>query len=138
MILRFGGRAAVISTRAAGFPPKPLQPRRSLTLSFVDGPKHPPLERRTLSVYFRDEILAKHAERPALVCKQERPGAHGGPLSPNMGVRTHLAWDFQEFDRHIHALARGLVSLGVQRGDRVAVVMGNNRCTYWQVGARVC
>lgn len=105
-----------------------LSGRRSLSLSSVEGPSEPPLERRTLYVYFRDEILRKHAERPALVCRQERPRVHGGPLSRNMGVSTHLTWDFQEFDRHISAVARGLISLGVKKGDRVAVIMGNNRC----------
>ncbi|KAG6379668.1 hypothetical protein JVT61DRAFT_10188 [Boletus reticuloceps] len=116
----------LLSARAASFVRRLPLTHRSLTFSSVQGPKYPPLERRTLSVYFRDEILAKHAERPALVCRQEKPRAHGGPPSRNMGVRTHLAWDFDEFDKHIHALARGLVSLGVRKGDRVAVVMGNN------------
>ncbi|KIJ04946.1 hypothetical protein PAXINDRAFT_21773 [Paxillus involutus ATCC 200175] len=130
MALRVGGKvtsfrnrstAVVASTLVRG-----LQSRRPLSLSHVEGPTDPPLEHRTLSVYFREEILGKYAERPALVCRQERPRAHGGPPSPNMGVNTHLAWDFGEFDRHIHAVARGLVSLGVKKGDRVAVVMGNN------------
>lgn len=122
MIIQFGGRVpALIGAR--------LQTRRLLvTLSSVKGPKYPPLEHRTLPVFFRDEILAKHAERSALVCKQEQPSAHGGPLSSDMGIRTHLAWNFAEFGRHIHALARGLISLGVQKGDRVAVIMGNTRC----------
>lgn len=128
MTLQLSGRAMLIGIRASHFARRPSQTRQLLTLSSVEGPRDPPLERRTLSVYFRDEILAKHAERPALVCRQERPRVHGGPPSPNMRVGTHLAWDFWEFDRHIHALARGLVSLGVQKGDRVAVVMGNNRC----------
>ncbi|KAL1700997.1 hypothetical protein EV121DRAFT_282959 [Schizophyllum commune] len=43
-----------------------------------------------------------------------------------MGVSTHLAWDFEELDRHIKALARGLLELGVKPGERVAVIMGNN------------
>ncbi|KIJ63176.1 hypothetical protein HYDPIDRAFT_113780 [Hydnomerulius pinastri MD-312] len=122
------GKVMPISSRTAGFASaiKCLQQHRSLTLSSVEGPQEPPLEHRTLSVYFRDEILRKHAERPALVCRQEQPRAHGGPPSSNMGVSTHLAWDFQEFDRHINACARGLISLGVKKGDRVAVIMGNN------------
>ncbi|KAL1694039.1 hypothetical protein GGG16DRAFT_122877 [Schizophyllum commune] len=43
-----------------------------------------------------------------------------------MGVSTHLAWDFEELDRHIKALARGLLELGVKPGERVAVIMGND------------
>lgn len=126
--LRLSERTTLVNVRAASFARKPLQIRPLLTLSSVQGPKDPPLECRTLPVYFRDAVLAKHAERPALVCRQERPHAHGGPPSANMGVGRYLAWDFDEFDRHIGALARGLVGLGVKRGDRVAVVMGNNRC----------
>ncbi|KAF8842000.1 acetyl-CoA synthetase-like protein [Paxillus ammoniavirescens] len=133
MALRVGGKAtsflrnpsstAVVSASTLV---RGLQSRRPISLSHVEGPTDPPLEHRTLSVYFREEILGKYAERPGLVCRQEQPRAHGGPPSPNMGVNTHLAWDFGEFDRHIHAVARGLVSLGVKKGDRVAVVMGNN------------
>lgn len=45
----------------------------------------------------------------------------------NLGTSSHLAWSFAEFDRHINALARGLLRMGVQKGDRVGVLMGNNR-----------
>ncbi|RDB30266.1 putative acyl-CoA synthetase YngI [Hypsizygus marmoreus] len=102
------------------------QAKRALTLSSVEGPLHPPLETRTLSEYFTSEILEKHSSRPALICRNEAPHAHQGPPSRNLGVTTHLAWDFAEFDRHINALARGLLNMGVRRGDRVGVVMGNN------------
>jgi len=103
-------------------------PTRPLTSSSVEGPTQRPLDLRTLTAFFKEEILANHAHRPALISRQERPRAHGGPPSPNLGVTGHLAWDFGEFDRHIRALARGLVGLGVRKGDRVAVLMGNNRC----------
>jgi acyl-CoA synthetase (AMP-forming)/AMP-acid ligase II len=100
---------------------------RLITLSAVEGARHPPLDNRTLPDYFSAEILSRIPERPALICSHERPRAHGGPLSRNMGVDGHLAWDFSEFDVHISALARGLVGLGVKKGDRVGVVMGNIR-----------
>lgn len=103
-----------------------LRTRWLITHSYVEGPMDPPLEHRPLPVYFREEIVGKHAERRALVSRHERPRTHGGPTSPNMGVRAHLSWDFQEFSRHIDATARGLASLGVKKGDRVGVVMGNN------------
>jgi hypothetical protein len=100
---------------------------RRITLSAVEGAHDPPLNNRTLPEYFANEVLSQRSDRPALICRQERPRAHGGPLSRNMGVGRHLAWNFSEFDCHIKALARGLVGLGVKRGDRVGVVMGNNR-----------
>jgi hypothetical protein len=100
----------------------------SLTSSSVQGPTERSLDLRTLTGFFREEVIGKHAHRPALICRQERPRAHGGPPSRNLSVNSHLAWDFDEFDKHIRALARGLVAMGVRKGDRVAVLMGNNRC----------
>ena len=100
---------------------------RRITLSAVEGARHPPLDNRTLPEYFSSEILSRRRERPALICLQERPRAHGGPLPSSKGVEGHLVWDFNEFDNHINALARGLVGLGVKKGDRVGVIMGNTR-----------
>ena len=99
--------------------------RRRITLSAVEGAREPPPDDSTLPEYFSAEVLSRRPDHPALICRQERPRAHGGPLSKNMGVEKHLAWDFNEFDSHIRALARGLVGLGVNKGDRVGVIMGN-------------
>ncbi|KAJ8078598.1 hypothetical protein PM082_012881 [Marasmius tenuissimus] len=96
------------------------------TLSTVQGPLQPALDNRTFTEYFTQVILGKHGNRPGLICRAEKPRAHGGPPSRNLEVSTHLAWDFQEFERHIDSLARGLIGLGVKKGDRVGVVMGNN------------
>lgn len=103
-------------------------PSSRLTLSAVEGPLEPPLVSKTLPAYFRDDILRPHGSRPALIARQEQVRPHGGPRSRNLGDAAHLAWDFGEFDRHIQALARGLLDLGVKKGDRVGVIMGNNRC----------
>ncbi|KAJ3729716.1 hypothetical protein C8R42DRAFT_174023 [Lentinula raphanica] len=100
--------------------------RRASSLSIVQGLSHPALEHRTLPAYFVEEILHKHSTRPALICPSEKPRAHGGPASRNLGTTSHLAWDFDEFERHIDAVSRGLVSMGVQKGDRIGVIMGNN------------
>ncbi|KAJ7695457.1 acyl-CoA synthetase [Mycena rosella] len=100
--------------------------RRHLSWSSVEGALEPPLSTATLSQYFHAEILQKHSSRPALICRNECARAHGGPPSRNLGITSHLAWDFEEFDRHVNALARGLLGMGVKRGDRVAVLMGNN------------
>jgi acyl-CoA synthetase (AMP-forming)/AMP-acid ligase II len=37
-------------------------------------------------------------------------------------------YNWNEFDQRTDALARGLASLGVQRGDRVSVLMLNCHC----------
>lgn len=98
---------------------------RTLTISSVQGPLEPPLSTKTLPAYFTTEVLRKHAHRPALICRKEKPRSHGGPPSRNLGSPSRLAWDFEEFDRHINALARGLLGMGVKKGDRVGVIMGN-------------
>ncbi len=108
-----------------------------LTLSAVEGPLEPPLVSKTLPAYFRDDILRVHGARPALIARQEQARPHGGPGSRNLGDAAHLAWDFGEFDRHIQALARGLLDLGVKKGDRVGVIMGNNRCVAVSGGTRL-
>lgn len=101
--------------------------KRFLSLSLVRGPQHPLLETRTLPDFFASEILKKHSRRPALICRSESLDAHSGPQPRNLpGISSHLAWDFEEFYRHIEALARGLLSLGVRKGDRIGVIMGNN------------
>ncbi|KAG6827598.1 hypothetical protein H0H92_011171 [Tricholoma furcatifolium] len=105
---------------------KSISSRRWLTQSYVEGSFQIPLDLRTLGDYFTSHILREHSTRPALICRSERPRTHNGPPSHNLGVTTHLAWDFTEFDRHVNTLARGLLGMGVQKGDRVGVVMGNN------------
>ncbi|KIY47303.1 acetyl-CoA synthetase-like protein [Fistulina hepatica ATCC 64428] len=80
---------------------------------------------RTLGNYFDSYILYNHSLRPALICPQERQDVHGGPPARNVGHATHIAWDFAELDRHVGALARGLLRMGVCPGDRVGVIMGN-------------
>lgn len=109
-------------------------PRRRLTKSSVQGPLDPPLSTKTLPQYFETEILDKYHARPALICRQEAARAHGGPPTHNLGRESnYLAWNFEEFNRHINALAQGLLSIGVKTGDRVGVIMGNNRYGLWLI-----
>ena len=99
-----------------------------LTKSSVQGPLEPPLSTKSLVQYFETEVLDKYHARPALICRKEAARAHGGPPTHNLGrASSCLAWSYEEFDRHINALARGLLSIGVQPRDRVGVIMGNNR-----------
>ncbi|KAI0827140.1 acyl-CoA synthetase [Trametes gibbosa] len=104
-----------------------------LTLSSVSGPHTPPLVSKTLPAFFREDVLARHGARPALVAPHERARPFGGPGESGDGQR-HLVWDFAALDAHVQALARGLVALGVRKGDRVGVIMGNNSayaCLQW-------
>ena len=101
------------------------QPRRTLlTLSEVSGPLHPPLLLHTLPEYFATEILPQYADHPALICKQEKANAYTGITSTTSG---DLRWTFEEMDKHIEALSKGMIAMGVQKGDRVGVVLGNCR-----------
>lgn len=98
---------------------------RSLSLSFVQGPSHPPLVNDTLGNYFAKNVVEKFPHRPALICREELPGSNGGTRHQNLGVSSHLAWDFAEFDTNINAVTRGLLRMGVKKGDRVGVIMPN-------------
>ncbi|EKM61742.1 uncharacterized protein PHACADRAFT_169179 [Phanerochaete carnosa HHB-10118-sp] len=95
-----------------------------LTRSYVEGPTDPPLCHLTLPAYFAQKILPLHADRPALICRAEEPNTFGG--SPQKSNKAYLDWTFREFDDHIAAVARGLLAMGVNKGDRVGVIMGNN------------
>ena len=95
------------------------------SLSITQGPTHPPLDNCTLPDYW-DATITSRGHRPALICRREPAHPHGGPLQPDSDTK-HLSWSFGTFNEHIRALAAGLVALGVKKGDRVGVVMGNNR-----------
>lgn len=104
----------------------------SLALSSVRGSTFPPLIESTLPAYYEDVLLSKYASRPALICLQERPRAHGGLSNSsradfNLGRSDCLAWDYFELHEHVKATARGLIGIGVNKGDRIGVLMGNNR-----------
>lgn len=97
-----------------------------LQLSFIEGPTHPPLIQKTLPAYFSEHILPKFAHRSALISRHDFVDRLPGPVQKHPSNAVH--WTFAEFDERIAATARGLIKLGITKGDRVAVIMGNNRC----------
>ncbi|EJD51334.1 acyl-CoA synthetase [Auricularia subglabra TFB-10046 SS5] len=99
--------------------------RTLLTLSRVKGPTTPPLLTKTLPEFFRDDILSRHADQPALISNHEKAGVHNTPWK-QQSHSGDLYWNFAEFDAHIEALAKGLSNMGIQKGDRVGVVLGNS------------
>ena len=90
--------------------------RTATQLSYAKGANTPPLSNETLPSFYEKELLAKFATRPALVSRHEPAGGSGC-----------LRWSYEELWKQVNDLARGLVGLGVTKGSRVGVVMGNNR-----------
>ncbi|KAF2841104.1 acyl-CoA synthetase/AMP-acid ligase-like protein II [Patellaria atrata CBS 101060] len=82
--------------------------RGLLTRAFCEGPSEPPLLKVTVPEHFAS-IVQQHGDRPAVISRHQN---------------TTLTYD--KLDRQSNGLARGLASIGVKKGDRVAVSLGNN------------
>ncbi|KAF9645990.1 acetyl-CoA synthetase-like protein [Thelephora ganbajun] len=89
--------------------------RTTSQLSYAQGTDTPPLSNETLPSFYEKELLTKFAARPALVSRHEPIGGSG-----------YLRWSYEELWKQANDLARGLLGLGVTKGTRVGVVMGNN------------
>lgn len=84
-----------------------LQPPRRVPLSLVAGPTDPPLLNLTLG-----QLLARQvAAYGALECL----------VFPWTGAR----WTYADLNNEADNVARGLLAMGVQRGDRVGIIAGN-------------
>jgi non-ribosomal peptide synthetase component F len=82
--------------------------RRSLlTQARAQGPLHPPLLEDTIGEHFAKTVSA-NGDRPAVISRPQ------GRLT------------YSQLDADSNVLAHGLQSLGVSKGDRVAVSLGNN------------
>ncbi|KAM5474892.1 hypothetical protein MferCBS49748_000300 [Microsporum ferrugineum] len=84
-----------------------LQCRKASGLSYARGPSEPPLFEQTVGDYFANTVK-KYGDRTAVISRHQ-------------GQRV----TYEELDRKSNSLARGLVSTGVKKGDRVAVSLGN-------------
>ena len=83
-------------------------PRRSLlTQARAKGPLDPPLLEDTVGDHFA-KIVSANGDRPAVISRPQ------GRLT------------YSQLDADSNVLAHGLQSLGVKKGDRVAVSLGNN------------
>jgi len=92
-------------------------------VSYVSGPLSPPLSSLSLAAFWA-ELVAAHASRPALISAHEPPDAHAVVTREKQaGEEECLRWTFAEMDAHIRQVARGLRSMGVKAGERVAVLM---------------
>ncbi len=80
----------------------------ALTLSYVHGASSQPLIGDTIGQFF-DAACAKWASRPALVVRHQK-------------VRLTYA----ELQREVDRLAAGLLTLGLEPGDRIGIWSPNN------------
>ncbi|KAL4877456.1 hypothetical protein BJY04DRAFT_126862 [Aspergillus karnatakaensis] len=82
--------------------------RGLLTKSYARGPTEPPLFETTIGEHFA-RIVEAYGDRTAVISKHQND-------------RT----TYSGLDARSNALARGLESAGVRKGDRVAVMLGNS------------
>ncbi|PYI19461.1 AMP-binding enzyme [Aspergillus japonicus CBS 114.51] len=82
--------------------------RGLLTQSYARGPSEPPLFDSTVGDHFA-QIVKVHGDRTAVISKHQNERL------------TYAALDAKS-----NAFARGLESIGVRRGDRVGVMLGNS------------
>lgn len=83
-------------------------------LSIRTGPSEPPLYKGTIPEHFAATVSA-HGDRPAIIAR-----------SPTPSASHETALSYYELDLLSNRLASSLRSLGVSKGDRVAVSLGNN------------
>lgn len=86
----------------------PSYHRGLLTQARSIGPSEPPLLEETTGENFA-RIVSQHGDRPAVISRQQRRRS-----------------TYHELDRDSNIIARGLQSLGVKKGDRVCISLGNN------------
>ncbi|KAL3477717.1 hypothetical protein BJX99DRAFT_269629 [Aspergillus californicus] len=85
-----------------------LSKRGLLTHSHARGPTEPPLLESTIGEHF-SKIVRDYGDRAAVISKHQNDRV------------TYIGLDAKS-----NALARGLESVGVRKGDRVAVMLGNS------------
>ena len=82
--------------------------RGLLTESYSKGPSEPPLSELTVPQHFAG-VVSQFGDRLAVISRAQR---------------AQVTYD--ELDRKSNSVARGLQSIGVKKGDRVSVSLGNN------------
>ncbi|KAI4604380.1 hypothetical protein KJ359_000517 [Pestalotiopsis sp. 9143b] len=95
-------------------------------LSYAEGPSEPPLLRSTIPEHFA-KTVSEHGDRPAVIARSPTisdllPSA---PTSRTASKPETTTLTFATLDTLSNTLASSLRSLGVKKGDRVAVSLGN-------------
>ncbi|RYP87829.1 hypothetical protein DL769_000421 [Monosporascus sp. CRB-8-3] len=113
----------MVASRAAWQRGRNLQRRGIVTsdLSYAEGPTEPPLLPHTIPEHFAS-IVSQYGDRPAVIARSPAPTS-ASLSSPEVPPTTTLT--YESLDGLSNVLARSLRSLGVKKGDRVAVSLGN-------------
>ncbi len=82
-------------------------------LSYVHGAMDTPLIGETIGVAF-DKTVARYGDRPGLTVRQQ-----------------DIRWTYRELGERVNAFAAGLLTLGLEPGDRVAIWAPN--CAEWVI-----
>lgn len=82
--------------------------RGLLTSAYIKGPSHPALLEETVGENFA-RIVAAHGDRNAVISRHQQ-----------------RRLTYHQLDLDSNVVARGLQSLGINKGDRVCVSLGNN------------
>ncbi|KAF7549751.1 hypothetical protein G7Z17_g6152 [Cylindrodendrum hubeiense] len=97
-----------------------VQQRRAVAttrLSLRWGPDEPALYTGTIPQHF-SSIVSSHGDRPAVIARS--------PSSPSLSVSAdETSLSYHALDLLSNRLAASLASIGVRKGDRVAVSLGN-------------
>ncbi|KAK0613132.1 hypothetical protein B0T17DRAFT_593315 [Bombardia bombarda] len=99
-----------------------------LTTSISQGPSEPPLLTHTIPEHFAS-VVSQFGHRPAVIYRS--PTASPSPdvlagISPSqVPVSLETTYTYETLDLLSNTLAHSLRSLGVKKGDRVAVSLGN-------------
>ncbi|KAF4882918.1 Acyl-CoA ligase SID4 [Colletotrichum fructicola] len=106
------------SSRIAGRGLLSARAYSSKPLSFSQGPEDPPLLTHTIPEHFAS-IVSAHGDRPAVVAR--------APTALSSASTTPITTELSYYDLDVlsNSLAHGLRSLGVRKGDRLAVSLGN-------------
>ncbi|KAL2269098.1 hypothetical protein VTJ83DRAFT_3944 [Remersonia thermophila] len=97
--------------------------------SISQGPFEPLLLPNTIPEHFAS-VVSRYGDRPAVICRTPTASKDAFPRDLFAGITTgpsasEILLSYSQLDLASNALARSLQSLGVKKGDRVAVSLGN-------------
>jgi acyl-CoA synthetase (AMP-forming)/AMP-acid ligase II len=69
-------------------------------------------------------VVSKYGDQPAVICRAPAAAADSAP-GAQRAPAAQITYTYAALDAESNALAHALRSLGVKKGDRVAVSLGN-------------